>query len=185
MDVNNYLNGIFPFFNSLNCEFSFSFRLIDNFSSHFSFHQANHKEKESKATYLCKLNNIFTNISLLPYPSCMFIFISTLLERQSTMLLIHYNWDQIIHSVQCISDSAIHLYQLQLIAIVKNLRVFFNKHLMNSIEFWNCPSNTKWFHYTLVDKDTKKFNLSLIFSCKALWDFNKIRKKNVTTSLKN
>jgi len=56
---------------------------------------------------------------------------------------------------------------------------------MNSIEFWNCPSNTKWFHYTLVDKDTKKFNLSLIFSCKALWDLNKIRKKNVTTSLKN
>jgi len=82
----------------------------------------------------------------------------------------------VIHLVQCIFDFAIHLYQLQSITIVKDLRVFFNKHLMNSIEFWDCPSNTKWFHYTLVNKNTKKFNLSLIFPCKALWDFNKKEK---------
>ena len=62
VDVDNHLNRIFPFFNSLNCEFSSSFRLIDNFSSHFSFYQA----KKSKTAYLCKLDNIFTNILLDP-----------------------------------------------------------------------------------------------------------------------
>ena len=38
MDVNNCLNGIFSFFNSLNSEFSLGSRLVDNFSNCFSFH---------------------------------------------------------------------------------------------------------------------------------------------------
>jgi len=44
---------------------------------------------------------------------------------------------------------------------------------MNSIEFRNCPSKDKWSHHESVYKDTKKFNLILVFPCKALWDFNK------------
>ena len=47
-----------------------------------------------------------------------------------------------------------YLYQLQLIIISKDLRVFFNKHLDNSIEFWDCSSNENWYFHTLVDKDT-------------------------------
>jgi len=48
-----------------------------------------------------------------------------------------------IHVAECIFDSFIHLYQLQSIAIVKDLRSFFPKHSMNAIEFWDCPSNNK------------------------------------------
>ena len=66
VDANNCFNGIFPFFDSLNCEFSSGFRLIDNFPSHFSFHQANHKDKESCKAYLCKLDEIFQNSILDP-----------------------------------------------------------------------------------------------------------------------
>jgi len=66
VDVNNYLNGIFMPFDSLNSEFSSGFRLIDNFSNHFSFYQANCKYKERKMAYICKINNIFSNTSLDP-----------------------------------------------------------------------------------------------------------------------
>lgn len=61
VDANNYLNGIFLYFDFFNSEFSSDFRLIDNFFSHFSFYQESYKNKESKATHLCNLNNIFSN----------------------------------------------------------------------------------------------------------------------------
>jgi len=35
---------------------------VDNFSSYFSFHQADHSDNETKATHLCKLNDIVLNI---------------------------------------------------------------------------------------------------------------------------
>jgi len=43
----------------------------------------------------------------------------------------------------------------------------------NSIKFWNCPSNSKWHHYVFIDKETKKFNLTYIFSYKSSLDFSK------------
>ena len=95
VDVDNHLNGIFPFFNSHNCEFSPSFRLIDNFSSHFSFYQANHKDKESKATHLCKLNNIFTNISL--DPKFIIVVSNTSIRNNVAMYILHiYSYPNII-----------------------------------------------------------------------------------------
>ena len=152
MDVDNHLNGIFLFFNSLNCEFSPGFRLIDDFSSHFSFYQANHKDKESKAIHLCKLKNIFTNILLDPKS---IIVVSNISIRNNVAMSILYIYSHfniirktiyhtvnvtttkaklfairceinqaiqisetiyiivitnIIYLVQCIFDSAIHLY---------------------------------------------------------------------------
>jgi len=56
MDTNNYLNRIFPSFNSLNYEISPGTQLIDIFSSYFSFYHANHKDKESKTTHIHKLD---------------------------------------------------------------------------------------------------------------------------------
>ena len=64
VDTNNHLNGIFPSFNSFNSEFSPEFRLIDLFSSCFSFYQANCKDKDCKTTHLCKLDDIFKDASL-------------------------------------------------------------------------------------------------------------------------
>ena len=63
VDTNNHLNGIFPFFDSLNSKFSPQFRLIDKFPNCVSFHQANCKDKKSKAAHLY---NIFFNTSLDP-----------------------------------------------------------------------------------------------------------------------
>jgi len=65
VDANNCLNGIFSLLiNSLNSEFISGFRLIDNFSSCFFFHQAYYKDKESKTAYLCKFDDIFAKMLL-------------------------------------------------------------------------------------------------------------------------
>ena len=73
-----------------------------------------------------------------------------------------------IHTAQNKFDSTIYPFQLQLITISKNLRLFFNKYSDNFIEVWNCPSNEKWPLYTSVDKDTKQFNLTSLYLCKML-----------------
>ena len=57
VDINNCLNRIFSSFDSLNCEFSPGFKLVDNFPS--CFYQANYKDTKSYKAYLCKLNEIF------------------------------------------------------------------------------------------------------------------------------
>ena len=60
-----------------------------------------------------------------------------------------------------------------MIAIAQDLRKFFNKNTQNSIEFWDCPSNSKWLHHTSVDKEMKQFNFTPILPCKLSWDFSK------------
>ena len=78
-----------------------------------------------------------------------------------------------IYAAYQIFNSSIHPYQYQSIAILKDLRGFFNKHSSNSIEFWDCPSNNNQPLYSIVNKKTKKFNFTPLFSCKLSWDFNK------------
>ena len=75
-----------------------------------------------------------------------------------------------LHVAQKIFNTMIHLYQLQSIVISKKLCVFFNQHLNNSIEFWDCPSSENWYLHVVVDKKMKNFNL---IPCKTSWDFNK------------
>ena len=58
VNTNNYLNKIFLSFYFLYKEFSFGFRLVDNFPNHFYFHTVNCKDKENKETYFYKLNKI-------------------------------------------------------------------------------------------------------------------------------
>ena len=58
VDVNNCLNRIFPLFNTLNSKIFPGSRLIDSFPSHFSFHQANCKDKQSKSVHLWELDKI-------------------------------------------------------------------------------------------------------------------------------
>lgn len=62
VDVNNCLNGIFPWFDTLNRKISPGSRLIDSFSSHFSFYQENCKDKESKTVHLWELNKIIFKV---------------------------------------------------------------------------------------------------------------------------
>jgi len=75
-----------------------------------------------------------------------------------------------LHVAKKIFDPSIHPYQLQMIAISKKLQEFFNKHLDNSIEFWDYPSDENWRLHASVDKETKKFNLTPIYPCKMLWE---------------
>ena len=63
VDTNNWLNRVFPSFNLLSNEFSLGFRLINILPSCFSFHLSNHKSKDSKAIYICKLNECIFHAS--------------------------------------------------------------------------------------------------------------------------
>ena len=63
IDANNHLNGTFPSLNTLNSKFSTRIRLIDSFSSCFSFYIVNCKDKESKNAYFWKLNKIIFKVS--------------------------------------------------------------------------------------------------------------------------
>ena len=78
-----------------------------------------------------------------------------------------------IYSAKYIFDSLLHPLQSHSAAILSELRLFFNKSQDNSIEFWKCPSHLKWKFYKDVDKDSKLFKPTPVFSCKISWDFCK------------
>jgi len=62
-DLNNKLNGIFSSFNSLDCKFSPGYKLIDMFSSCFSFHSSDWKSKDSRAVHIHKLDEYILQAS--------------------------------------------------------------------------------------------------------------------------
>ena len=95
VNANNCINEIFPFFDPLNCKFCLDFRLIDNFPSIFPFHQANHKYKESKKAYLCKLNNIFANT--LSDPNSVIIVSDTNIRNNIaiSILYVHFHFNRV------------------------------------------------------------------------------------------
>jgi len=63
MDTNNRLNGIFNSFISFSSEFSLENRLIDIFSSCFSFYLSDRKYAKAKKVYLCKLDELILHVS--------------------------------------------------------------------------------------------------------------------------
>ena len=87
------------------------------------------------------------------------------------------NVDQIVvitdslYAARRIFDSLLHSYQIQSASISHELRDFFNKRNNNHINFQNCLSKLNWILHSLVDKDTRKFNVSLIYLYKLSWDF--------------
>ena len=78
-----------------------------------------------------------------------------------------------IHVAKRIFDSFTHPYQIYSAAISCKLRRFFEEDSDNSIEFWDCPSYYNWDLHLIIDKETKKFDLILIFLCKSSWDFSR------------
>jgi len=62
VDANNRLNGVFPSFIPFNSEFLPGNRLIDIYSSHFSFHSINKHEKDRKV-HIWKLGNLTLQVS--------------------------------------------------------------------------------------------------------------------------
>ena len=90
-----------------------------------------------------------------------------------------------IHATKKIFDSKSHPYQTHIMAILSELRRFFNINQENSIEFWECSSSLKWRFYQDVNKDSKSFNLTPSFSCKISWDYcKKIDSDNIINQWK-
>ena len=81
-----------------------------------------------------------------------------------------------IYATKRIFDSLPHLYQASSAAISCELREFFEQSINNSIEFWDYPSHCNWGLYTIVNKETKQFNLTPTFPCKSSWDLSKKNK---------
>jgi len=91
-DVNSCLNSFFSAsffsaFNTFNSELSSGFQLSDKFSSHFLFHQVNHKNKKSKDSHLHKLNNLFDSLMI---DSNTIIIISNASLKDNITILISY-----------------------------------------------------------------------------------------------
>ena len=83
-----------------------------------------------------------------------------------------------IHVVRKIFELFVYPYQVQSAAILSDLHNFFKCHENNSIKFWECPSCFKWHLYKEVNKETKTFNPTLLYSCKMSWDFSIKSKSN-------
>ena len=83
-----------------------------------------------------------------------------------------------IYAARKIFDLLVHPYQVQSAAILSDLHKFFNHHENNFIEFWEYPSHLRWYLYNKVNKETKISNLTLLYSYKTLWDFNKKSESN-------
>ena len=88
-----------------------------------------------------------------------------------------------LHTARKIFDSSIYSYQTQSTAISCKLREFFERNTDNSIEFWNFPSHCNWSPHSIINKETKSFNLILILLCKLSWDFS--RKNECNNILNN
>ena len=104
VDTNNYLNGIFLYFDFVNSEFSSDFRLINNFFSYFFFIKQATKIKKAKplifviSTIYSQIHQQIPNLSLLflmlileillLYLSLISILILMMSRRQFIMLLI-------------------------------------------------------------------------------------------------
>ena len=78
-----------------------------------------------------------------------------------------------IHTVGKIFDSSSHPFQIHVVAILAEFRIFFSKNHNNSIEFWECPSHCKWPLHEIVNEETKQFHPCPQYSCKSSWDFSK------------
>ena len=77
-----------------------------------------------------------------------------------------------IHTAKRIFDSFIHPYQIQTLAIFKEIRKFFIRNHYCSLKFQDCSSQDKWSVHDIIDKETKKFNLLPLFPYKYLQDFS-------------
>ena len=60
-----------------------------------------------------------------------------------------------------------HPFQIHIAAILRELHFFFSHSQDNSIKFWECPSRCNWSLHKVVNKETKSFNLLLLFPCKS------------------
>jgi len=78
-----------------------------------------------------------------------------------------------IHMAKKIFDLSSHPFQKHAVSILKELCSFFSHHPNNHIEFWECPSHSKWHLHKAVDSETKSFRLTPTYPSKLSWDFSR------------
>ena len=57
-------------------------------------------------------------------------------------------------------------FQIQAMAILKDICQFFSRDLYNLIEFWKCPSHLNWHLYKAVNLEMKVSNPIPVYLCK-------------------
>ena len=72
----------------------------------------------------------------------------------------------LIHTARKIFDLLFHLFQKHSAIILNKLQVFFSRHQVNSIEFWECPSWCNWHSHKIVNAEIKLFNLTPLLPSK-------------------
>jgi len=182
-DSNNRLNRIFPSFNPLSNKIFSGSRLINIFSSHFSFYPFNLKSKDKRLVHICKLkecvlqastnskmvvvvsdtsikNHVATSIAHTHLLTNLIIkilhHVVNITITEAKLFAIKCGINQAVqmaginyiivvtdslYTAHRIFDSLVHLYQIQLFAISRELREFFKKDCFNSIKFWYCSSS--------------------------------------------
>ena len=87
INANNRLNGVFHSFNPLSIEFSPEHRLIDIFSSCFSFHHLDWKGKESKKAHLHILDELI--LQTLPETNMAVVVSDASIKNQVATFIAH------------------------------------------------------------------------------------------------
>jgi len=85
VDANNRLNSIFNSFNPFSSKFSPGNRLIDIFSSRFSFHLSNRKCTEEEKIYLHKLDELILLASV--DPKTVIVMLDASIKNQVTIFI--------------------------------------------------------------------------------------------------
>ena len=78
-----------------------------------------------------------------------------------------------IHAAKKIFDPSSHPFQIQSVAILEDLHLFFSKDPNNLIEFWECPSCLDWHFHKAVDLEMKAFYPTPSYPSKMSWDYSK------------
>ena len=87
VNIDNRFNKVHPLFDPLHLEFSSGHRVIDTFSSHFSFHLFNKCKDANFKTYIQQLDNLaFESLSIL---SCALIIIDTSVKNNIAISISH------------------------------------------------------------------------------------------------
>ena len=116
INANNRLNGIFKSFDPFNHEFSSSNRLVDSFSSHFSFFLLDRKGVDFRKTYLYKLDKVIFNASADPKTAV--IILDASIKNNITIFISHihtYNSPVIktIHYVINVTSTEAELFAIR------------------------------------------------------------------------
>ena len=199
IDMNNRCNEFLSLFSPFNKEFSLGSKLINSFSEYFSFYSWTHDVKRNLykldditiqtssnphsfivISDTSIKNHVATSIShIYSYNSPVIktyhhtVNVST---TEAKLFTIRCGINQavgisyinhiivitdLLYATKRIFDLSSHPYQIYFAAIFRKLRKFFRKNINNCIKFWD----------SLMDKNTKSFELLPSFPYKSSWIF--------------